>query len=403
MTAINTYALPALSYGFVVLDWSITDLNIIDRETRNILKKNHAIQNASNTLRLYIPRKNGGRGLLNVTQQYKKSIINMKYYLRNTEQRILKLAANYDLERASKSIQHKADKYCTELNIDYVDLSSKEKTVFKNNIKNRFIEHNINTLKTMNMHGQYQRELEQPYIDFNLSTTWLSDSRLKRHTESIIMAIQEQAVTTRYIERHLHHTTNNSTCRNCNQYDETIQHIISGCPMFSTTIYLQRHNNLAKYIYIQLANKFSIPVTQQWYQCEPEKIIENNAAKILWDFSVQTDKTIPHNKPDILLVDKDERKAYVIDIACPSDYNVVKKRREKINHYTDLAIEIKSMWQLDNVVIVPIIIGATGLIHKQFLNDTNKLDVKLNISEMQKAVLLGTSYIVRRFFTQNSL
>ena len=68
MTAINTYALPALSYGFVVLDWSITNLNIIDRETRNILKKNHAIQNTSNTLRLYIPRKNGGRGLLNVTQ-----------------------------------------------------------------------------------------------------------------------------------------------------------------------------------------------------------------------------------------------------------------------------------------------------------------------------------------------
>ena len=53
-----------------------------------------------------------------------------------------------------------------------------------------------------------------------------------------------------------------------------------------------------------------------------------------------------------------------------------------------MAIEIKIMWQLDNVVIVPIIIGATGLIHKQFLNDTNKLDVKLNISEMQKAVLL---------------
>ena len=68
-----------------------------------------------------------------------------------------------------------------------------------------------------------------------------------------------------------------------------------------------------------------------------------------------------------------------------------------------MAIEINSMWQLDNVVIVPIIIGATGLIHKQFINNTNKLDVKLNISEMQKAVLLGTSYIVRRFFTQNSL
>ena len=34
--AINSYAIPELSYGFPVLDWTITDLEIIDRETRKI-------------------------------------------------------------------------------------------------------------------------------------------------------------------------------------------------------------------------------------------------------------------------------------------------------------------------------------------------------------------------------
>ena len=34
--AINSYAIPALSYGFPVLDWTITEFKIINRETRKM-------------------------------------------------------------------------------------------------------------------------------------------------------------------------------------------------------------------------------------------------------------------------------------------------------------------------------------------------------------------------------
>ena len=36
---INTFAVPSISYGFAILDWSITELDIIDRETRSLLLK----------------------------------------------------------------------------------------------------------------------------------------------------------------------------------------------------------------------------------------------------------------------------------------------------------------------------------------------------------------------------
>ena len=52
------------------------------------------------------------------------------------------------------------------------------------------------------MRGQFQHELNQPYTNKKLSNAWLSDSRLKGATESIIFAIQEQAITTRYIDKH---------------------------------------------------------------------------------------------------------------------------------------------------------------------------------------------------------
>ena len=45
--AVNTFATPTISYGFAVLDWSVTELEAIDRETRNVLKKYHLLNNNS--------------------------------------------------------------------------------------------------------------------------------------------------------------------------------------------------------------------------------------------------------------------------------------------------------------------------------------------------------------------
>ena len=126
------------------------------------------------------------------------------------------------------------------------------------------------------------------------------------------------------------------------------------------------------------------------YAYDPDPVLENEQAKIMWNFPVQTDHTIRHNKPDILLVDKNERHAIIIDIAVPSDYNITRKRAEKIQNYQDLSYELKQIWQVDKVTIVPVIIGATGVIHKGFEDINTKLDIKMNTREAQKIVILGT-------------
>ena len=38
ISAVISYAVPALSYGFPVLDWTITELETVDRETRKVLQ-----------------------------------------------------------------------------------------------------------------------------------------------------------------------------------------------------------------------------------------------------------------------------------------------------------------------------------------------------------------------------
>ena len=75
-----------LSYAFPFFDWNITELEIIDSKTRKVLLQYHAIHSQSDVTRLYLPRKNGGRGLTNITNHYKNTIINISSYLLNSEE-----------------------------------------------------------------------------------------------------------------------------------------------------------------------------------------------------------------------------------------------------------------------------------------------------------------------------
>jgi len=53
---------------------------------------------------------------------------------------------------------------------------------------------------------------------------------------------------------------------------------------------------------------------------------------------VQTDSTIPCNKPDNIICDTDKGTCMSIDVAISGDRNVIKKQAEKILKHKDLTI-----------------------------------------------------------------
>ena len=128
-------------------------------------------------------------------------------------------------------------------------------------------------------------------------------------------------------------------------------------------------------------------------------MLENENFKILWDFSIQTDKEIRANRPDIIFVDKRERTVMFIDVTIPNDHNIIEKKLEKIEKYTDLGIEIKELWNMQRVDIIPIVIGCTGVVDNSFVRYLGKIPAEINVFELQKIVLLNTCYIVRRFLS----
>jgi hypothetical protein len=98
---------------------------------------------------------------------------------------------------------------------------------------------------------------------------------------------------------------------------------------------------------------------------------------------VQTDRTIPNNKPDIINRDNEKRTCILIEVAILGDRNVIKKEAEKIIKYKDLTIEIQRMWNVKTRVI-SVIIGATGTISKSFRKYVSDIPRNMTLRSYRK-------------------
>ena len=98
---------------------------------------------------------------------------------------------------------------------------------------------------------------------------------------------------------------------------------------------------------------------------------------------------------DLIVIDKKEQKVIVIGIAVPADVRVEEKEKEKKEKYQDLKREIRRLWKLRNLKIVPVVIGTLGSVSAEY-RWTGKLGITCNVGVMQKTALLGTAKILRK-------
>ena len=75
-------------------------------------------------------------------------------------------------------------------------------------------------------------------MDIEQSYCWLKSSDTKGETESTIVAAQDQAISTSYFKNKILKEEIESKCRLCKQYEETIDHLTSGCPVLAKNEYL---------------------------------------------------------------------------------------------------------------------------------------------------------------------
>ena len=149
------------------------------------------------------------------------------------------------------------------------------------------------------------------------------------------MAAQTQSLRTNVVKAKIDKSTSDATCRVCEQSEETVDHIVSGCSKFAQKEYKRRHHCLARALHWDICRVYDIQTTQKWYEHQPEGVVEKGNVKILWDFSIQTDNEIQARRPDMVIHDKSNKSCYTIDFAIPVDARVAQKEAEKIEKYSD--------------------------------------------------------------------
>ena len=95
--------------------------------------------------------------------------------------------------------------------------------------------------------------------------------------------------------------------------------------------------------------------SDRWYEHTSADVMEYDEVELYWDLTIQTDMTVAHNRPDIILVEKTIRKWTIIDIALSGDLNVVRTEDWKVEKYHDLAFEVKRIHPVETAILAVVI------------------------------------------------
>lgn len=384
--AINTYAIPILTYSFGIIHWSKSNLIKLQRMINTHMTKYRKHHPRACSERLTLPNIEGGRGLIDVQNLHNTQITTLRKFFHL---------------KAQNSLLHdatvQADTKFTPLNLNNLTTQKNE------NITS--VSQKLNSWLQKSLHGRHRRDLMDPNVDKIASNAWLKSGELFPETEGFMLAIQDQIIDTRNYRKHIirDNTLQTDLCRHCHSNSETIQHITGACRSIAQTDYKHRHDQVAAIIHQYLAIKYKlIKDKTSYYKYKPEIILESINYKLYWDRTIITDKTVHFNRPDITLHDKNNKIVYLIDIAIPNTHNLSATHTEKITKYTDLAIELKTQWKVDTVKTVPVVLSTTGVIPYTLHTSLETLNIhKLTYLQLQKATILNTCRIVRKFLSLN--
>ena len=116
----------------------------------------------------------------------------------------------------------------------------------------------------------------------------------------------------------------------------------------------------------------------------------------MWNQQVQTDRTVPNNKPDIIIRDDEKGTCMLMDVAILGDRNVIKKEAEKFLKHKDLNNRNTAHVERKNKVDTSNNRGDWDYISKPFRKYLSNKPGKHEVKELQKKAILGTAHTLRK-------
>ena len=106
-----------------------------------------------------------------------------------------------------------------------------------------------------------------------------------------------------------------------------------------------------------------------------KELHKDDSIEVWWDTKIKTLQKIQHNRPDIVVWKNKEKLCFIIDVSIGLDVNVDKNYELKQSSYLPLAAELKRLYEDYKFEVVPIVVGATGLVTNTLIKSLEKLGV----------------------------
>ena len=125
-----------MSYGAGVLEWRFDVLKEVERKTQKLLRMHKGLHPKIDVDRLYVSRKEGGRGLVSCESTIRSEENNLGWYLKNSNENLLQ-------------------------GLKHVRILNYKESVSKKDFKKSPNENRVENWKEKQMYGQFIRDMSE--------------------------------------------------------------------------------------------------------------------------------------------------------------------------------------------------------------------------------------------------
>ena len=264
-------------------------------------------------------------GLLEINDVFRKTIINLDFYLKNTtEHHIQKVKQHHEEDLPENKSICKLAAIFQKSHVQEVREEQPPQT--DDNIQPPQAPEEEHVTKHPYMHfekinkkkrwqenkraGRFYEETTKNYIDQKGSFSWLQNGELKFDEERLLLAAQDQGLMTNGFKK-MSGLSDNDRCRFCHTATETSNHLISGCQtLLADGHYTRRHNKVCSYLHWTICNAINIPTQEVWNH-KPEPVTASKSTTVFYDKIIETGRYIENKaiKPDIVVWDHSNKSA----------------------------------------------------------------------------------------------
>lgn len=383
IAAINEYALSVINYYIGAIPLSNEDYLRIDEDVRKILVKYKVHLQPANTQRLYLPRKELGRGLGNMVHKSEKmelQLFNTLYESRNTSLRraaILKMAKEENSPIALIK-PYLATRYNIQDEITMEALEIAQRNSLYSEIKNK------------TRHEKLYRAFNNELVDIERSSIWMTNGNIKAADEAHLCYLQDRNM----------FGGMPGICAHCKERTKSVDHLATQCSRMLGHDYTRRHNEVVKCIHLFLCNKYNIKRSKKLRNHSVQEITANSDVEIRVDTTMATSSKQSANRPDLVVHDKKRKEIIIIEVGITSQDQLQIVENEKKRKYDILANELGALHKC-RTRIIPYVLTWDGIVtkfHKTYSREiglTTKIEAYIQYIVLKKT-LESISYEYRR-------